>query len=226
MANRYRVLDHPKRLEIEDAILRGESEGKIAEKYGVSSSAIGRYKQKFLREASQAVKIENMDDIVRRLTEYLNTVDEMHDSYVQWLSDPDDPVRISMFPRAKEMQVIYEYADEKGKTQRAKKTLQYLIDKVEGTLEYRVDEVIPQIKDPREMLLKTIETLNKSLELLAKAKGGLADAKIEVKTVTGNVDEIVGKIRDALKPWPEAITAVANALCPPELPFEEQDEDV
>lgn len=223
MPRSYAIANHPKRQEIELEILEGKSCTSIAEKYGISSSAVDRYKKKALRMRMQVASVQDVDDLISRLNEYLDGVDQMYDSVFDWLSDPDDPGRLTIEPRAREVTVITE-ADIDGKIVRKKEKLSDLLYLIRGT-DRNVLEVNVSWTDPRQLLLSTVSTLQKTLEIIARIKGDITDTKVEVHAVTGTAADIVAKITDALKPWPGAVQAVADALIPKELDFEDEEED-
>lgn len=219
MSRSFAIVNHPKRAEIEEAILQGQSCVSIAKNYGISSSAVDRYKKKALRKQLQVAAIKDVDSLIDRLNEYLDGVDQMYDSIYDWLSDPDDPARLTIEPRAKEVNVVY-LVDVDGDKVKKRGKLQDLLDRLEGNGLVPL-EVSVSMSDPRQLLLATVSTLNKTLEIIAKAKGDIVDTKVEVRSVTGNTAEIISKIRTALEPFPGAIEAVADALEPYVLPLEE-----
>lgn len=222
MSRTYSIYGHPQRQEIEAAILSNESCVSIAKKYGLSSSSVDRYKRKVLSSQLKLADIKNIDDIMKRLNDYLDLAEQGMESLQEMLDDPERPGLLTLAPHAEDIDVIY-LVEEDDKVVKKKANLQELLDRVNGR--YAVQETKYIGKDPRELLVKYMEVASKQLELLAKAKGDIVDTKVEVRAVTGTAADIVEKIRTALKPWPGAIEAVADAICPNELLFEGGDEE-
>ena len=221
MSRTFAIANHPQRQEIEADILQGGPCTDIAKKYGISSSAVDRYKKKALRQQLQIAAIKDVDSLIDRLNEYLDGVDQMYDSIYDWLSDPDDPARLTIEPRSREVSVITE-TETGDKTVRRKEKLSDILDEIRDSGR-RVLEVAVSWTDPRQLLLSTVNTLQKTLEIIAKAKGDIVDTKVEVRAVTGNTADIISKITKALEPFPGAIEAVADALEPYVLPLEGED---
>lgn len=222
MGRTYSIYGHPQRQEIETDLLKGESCVSIAKKYGLSSSAVDRYRRKVLSSQLKLADIKNIDDIMARLNNYLDLAEQGMESLQEMLDDPDRPGLLSFVPHVKDIEVIY-LAEEDDKVVKKKTSLQELLDRVNER--YTVQEMKYSGKDPRELLAKYMEIASKQLELLAKAKGDIVDTKVEVRAVTASASEIVDKIRVALKPYPGAIEAVSDILCPNVLPFDEEDMD-
>ena len=75
-----------------------------------------------------------------------------------------------------------------------------------------VDKLYLNCQDPRITLLKAVDTLNRQLELLAKAKGIATDhISVDIKTTLA-VPELVKLIREALIEYPEALESVISKL--------------
>ncbi len=221
MSRTYVIANHPKRQEIELDILAGKSCTDIAQNYGISSSAVDRYKKKVLRMKLRVASVNDVDDLIERLNEYLDGVDQMYDSIYDWLSDPDDPSRLTIEPRANEITVIYDEVLG-DKVVRKKEKLRDIINEIRSHDKKPV-EVTYNLSDPRQLLLSTVSTLQKTLEIMAKVRGDIVETKVEVRTVTGNTSDIIAKLTKALEPFPGAIEAVADALEPYVLPLESED---
>lgn len=221
MSRTYVIANHPKRQEIELDILAGKSCTDIAQNYGISSSAVDRYKKKVLRMKLRVASVNDVDDLIERLNEYLDGVDQMYDSIYDWLSDPDDPSRLTIEPRANEITVIYDEVVG-DKIVRKKEKLRDIINEIRSH-DKKLVEVTYNLSDPRQLLLSTVSTLQKTLEIMAKVRGDIVETKVEVRTVTGNTSDIIAKLTKALEPFPGAIEAVADALEPYVLPLESED---
>lgn len=222
MSRTFAIYGHPKRQEIETAVLAGESCVAIAKKYGLSSSSVDRYKRKILKSQLKLAEIKNIDEIMERLNDYLDLAEQGMESLQEMLEDPERPGLLTLAPHAGDIDVIF-LAPEGEKMVKKKASLQKLLNMVNE--HYPALETKYTGRDPRELLVKYMEVASKQLELLAKAKGDIVDTKVEVRAVTASASEIADKIRVALKPYPGAIEAVSDILCPKVLPFDEEDTD-
>ena len=211
MSRTYSIYGHPQRQEIEAAILSNESCVSIAKKYGLSSSSVDRYKRKVLSSQLKLADIKNIDDIMARLTDYLDLAEQGMESLQEMLGDPDREGLLTLAPHAGDIDIIY-LVEEDDKVVKKKAKLQELLDRVNGR--YVVQETKYIGKDPRELLVKYMEVASKQLELLAKAKGDIVETKVEVRAVTGTAADIVEKIKTALTPFPGALEAVSDVLTP------------
>lgn len=224
MGRTYSIYGHPKQAEIETDILSGKSVNSIANNYGLSISSVRRYKEKVMPERMQKAEIKSVDDIIDRLNKYMSISAQMHSSLREMLEDPDDPYTLIASPMPEDIKVIYKSTSPDGKTVRKADTLKNLIDMIQEA-GLNVVKIEMCGEDPRKLLLRTQEIIAKQLELFAKIKGQVVDTKVEVRAVTASASEIVDKIRVALKPYPGAIEAVSDILCPNVLPFDEEDMD-
>ncbi len=207
MANVYKILQHPKRKEIDKLIIAGIADNAIAKDYDLSALCVGRYRRNYLPSIMRVAQLETVDGLIDRINEYLERTDRLYQSVSEWMSDPDDPTKFSGCPRSSEVMVIYD-DEQGGKRTRRKAKLCDLLDKTGVD----VISVNLLLADPRHTMLKTAEVLNKQLELLAKAKGMITSTTVNV--VSGSLEDILDIARKALAPWPEALVALAAALVP------------
>lgn len=211
MSRTFAIYGHPKRQEIETAILAGESCVAIAKKYGLSSSSVDRYKRKIFKSQLKLAEIKNIDEIMERLNDYLDLAEQGMESLQEMLEDPERPGLLTLAPHAGDIDVIF-LAPEGKKMVKKKASLQELLNLVNE--HYPAIETKYTGRDPRELLVKYMEVASKQLELLAKAKGDIVDTKVEVRAVTGTAADIVEKIKTALTPFPGALEAVSDVLTP------------
>lgn len=213
MANVYKILQHPKRKEIEKQIINGIADNTIAKDYDLSVACVGRYRRDYLPAIIRVAQLETVDGLIDRINEYLNRTDKLYQSVSEWMSDPDDPAKFSGCPRSSEVMVIYDDADTNAKGEprivRKKAKLCDLLDKTGAD----VISVNLMLADPRHTMLKTAEVLNKQLELLAKARG-MITTSTTVNVVSGTLEDVLNIAKQALYPWPDALAALAEALVP------------
>lgn len=226
MANKSIICQHPLKLKIDEDIISGMPASQVAKKYNLSSTTVQRYIKEKIPEQLSAASLSTAEGLVARINEYLSKVDKLFQDTTEWLNDPSDPGRFTIAPRANEINVIYTVMElnSKGNPTYKKKTKQLDQLLADCGVSHMTEGVKYTGTDPRVLLLKTAEVLNKQLELLAKMQGNIVD-RVEVKTVTGDATDIIKLARQALKPWPGAADALADALTPATLPFDGEDEE-
>lgn len=171
---RWSVEQHPQREEIELELIQGDSFRDVSGRYGISKSALQRYiNTRFVNLAAEAMKerqldhgqaiIERIHNLIKRLEKLVNAADD-------WLTDPNDPEKYTLHPRADEVEVVYYTYDGEGKPIRHKKKLQELINQIEGTgketagLQWKNADI-------RTLLPRTADSLHRQLDLVAKILG-------------------------------------------------------
>lgn len=211
------VYMHPQRSSIEKDIIRGVSNKEIAKKYSgtagiISPSGVSRYKNERMAKILSHAQLDTVDGLVGRINDYMDTVEDLRDSILKILEDPENPGHICYYPKATEIKVKY-YNDKTEKY--AIGELQDLIEEVGKRHEnYNVKSVYVEGSDPRITLLRVSDILVKHLELLCKAKGYISEENnITINAeASGDVEEFVNIARTALAPYPEASEAFVNAL--------------
>lgn len=156
----------PARRDIDEALLAGEPFRKIAERFGISTTALFRHKADHLpadlARAHEAQEIARADDLLGQVKAIMARVQKLFNACDEWLRDPDDPGRYDLGPRASEVSVIYC----EGKAWR-KAPLSELLAETGRT--FKLVEV--KTADPRRLILETARTLQGSLELMADVMG-------------------------------------------------------
>lgn len=171
---------HPKRNEIINALIKGElSRIEIAKKYGIAKSTINKYLKENLAEraAQAAIKrnLDNGEEILKAIDRIMERAQKMYDACDEYLTDPKDPKKYFLGPRADEVEIIYEYTVESGDKEYTKKerdSLKNMLDRLKGK---DVVGVKYKYADPRDLLLKTANVLNRQLELIAKIQGEIKE---------------------------------------------------
>ncbi len=214
MQDRYTLEYHPQRAQIQRDILAGVPNTRIAKKYStstvkISTDAVRRYKQTKLPMMLRHAELEEVDGIVNRINEYLDTVEQFYNSIRKVLDNPESPGEVCYYPTAEEVKIKF-FNDATNKWE--VDTLQHLLSSIEKKAPI-IKGVYVNGKDPREYLLRTAETLNKQLETISRVKGYIAECgDTTVNIASGNVEDIANIAREALAPYPEALDAFVSAL--------------
>lgn len=213
------ICTSPARAGIEGALVAGDSARSIAALFRVSQDAVSRHKaahlQQTLMRAAQtvaAVQVQQTDDAIDVMAELqacFRRVRKLLDACDLWLSDPADPTRYTLEPRADEVDIIYTVPGTDGKPTRKRDRLSTLLAKVNGVTVVRWET---KHEDPRNLLLRTAAGLQGHLELLGELMGELkrnptvnlvlAPEWVKTRTI----------LMEALSDFPEARAAVARAL--------------
>ena len=198
------ICGHEEREEIDRALVRGEGLRALARRYGASHSAMFRHKRDHIPAelaltATRAVEAGRLaretalvGEVERRTERGLNVmaeresmlrgVNKLFEACDDWLTDPEDPERYDLGPRAEELLVHYWQTGEDGERVRAKAPLSELLEQVaqlscavqpEGTAGRAAEAGTGRIAvegvelggagarfaDPRELILKAAKRL-------------------------------------------------------------------
>lgn len=217
---RSSILSHPSRISIEHDILAGVPHREIAERYGLKShTVVTRYAKEHMAKLIAKAELETVEGLLDRITRHIGTVESLIASIEDWLTGPDG--MLDAAPRASEISVIYLAYTDAGPV-KIKRTLAEIMQEVYSAREENdalpasddsVLKVQLGIQDPRLTLLKAAETLNKQLELLAKAKGIVEEkVSVTVEAPERTIEELATALSEALAPYPEALRAVVDEL--------------
>jgi hypothetical protein len=259
------ICRHEQREEIDRALVRGDGLRELARRYGTTHTALFRHKRAHIpaelaltlvRAAgtggpARAALLSALSGEVERRTERgldvmaeletaLRRVNKLFAACDEWLTDPADPERYDLGPRAEELLVHYWQAGEDGVRVRAKARLSELMDAAEpkppepnppapfrasglagregGGGSGWVEGVEMRGADPRELILKAAKRLEAELQLVARLLGQLpAPAEQGGPTVNVLITSpewltTRAAILAALEPYPEARAAVAQAM--------------
>lgn len=171
---KWTVEQHPKRDEIEQKIVEGVSFRGIAGQYGIPQASLQRYvNQRFVKLAGEAIRERHLDHgeaIVERLHNIIKRLEKLVNAADEWLTDPEDPEKYNLHPRADEVEIIYYTEDGDGNPLRNKKKLQDIVSEIEGTNK-KVAELHWKNVDIRTLIPRTADSLHKQLDLVAKILG-------------------------------------------------------
>lgn len=148
-------------------------------------------------------------DVMAEVQRVMARVQLLFDACDRWLRDPDDPTRYDVGPRAEDVNVLYWEMDGERRVQRRARLSELLARLQKGV---DVQHAEWRHADPRELVLKTTDRLQSSLELLAKLMGDLDDRPQINLLVAPEWHQVRAALLEALSPYPEARTAVAGRL--------------
>ena len=214
--SKFLIDRHPnKQLIIRDIASGMYSDESIAQRYGLKDrKAVERYRNKVLPEIMRLTAYRDADGLLAAITQNIVRVDKMLEGLEKWAVDPDDPNVFSMDPRADEIYVIYTKLVPNGNRIsriRVKENLQDVIDSTFFDFEKTGMRLETKKADQRVVLLKAMDTMARNLQLLISARDALAQKNSD-ESYRANLEELLQIIQTALRPYPEAMEALVNAL--------------
>ncbi len=190
---------HPEKPAILKAIVSGRmTYTAIAKKWGLAKDCISRYVTVHLMErvAEAAEKAREKDGAL-----YLAKMDQDEEKVRlllqachEWLLDPNKENAYTLDPRAAEIEVVYTAVNGNGNECKEKDSLDNLLARLEPNLGGgTILSVKMRQADPRELILKTVDSLNKSLELRAKIEQIITDRgpPINIGVQIGELKQII-----------------------------------
>ncbi|TAK32388.1 MAG: hypothetical protein EPO21_15335 [Chloroflexota bacterium] len=150
-------------------------------------------------------------DVMGELRRAFQRINLLFDACDRWLRDPDNQEQYTLDPRSEDVSVVYAEPNEDGKPVRKKARLSALLAQLakDGVM---VQGWETKHADPRELVLKTAAQLEGQTELLAKLLGEL-DERPQVNVLLAPEWQAMrATLVDALSPFPDARSAVADAL--------------
>ena len=221
---RYSIDTHPNKDLIIRDIAAGYSDEAVAERYGIANrQQVQRYRTRVLPEVMKLTAYRDADGLLAAITQNLVRVDKLLSGLEKWAEDPNNPEEFAMDPRADEIDVIYTVTtiNAKGKLlrSRVKRNLQDVIDECFNAEEKFSMRLQTRKADQRVILLKAMETMGKYLQLLIDARKALSSESADNEYMS-NIGELLQIIQTALRPYPEAMKALIEAI---EANTEEQD---
>lgn len=177
MPQRCRLCDHPKRAEIDRAIVaKSIPSRRMATQYGVDPKTITNHRNRHITaEVAKAVQRtgeRRADDLLAELDRIRVFIDKLLTACDEWLTDANDPAKYDIGPRSSDLWVTYYVAGPQGELVRRKAKLSTLVDAVEARDEVLTVELIEtRYADPRELVLKAVARLQAHVELLGRILG-------------------------------------------------------
>ncbi|MCH8476387.1 MAG: hypothetical protein LAT56_00380 [Wenzhouxiangella sp.] len=210
-----RIEKHPLRNEIINDLSLGMSQKDVSQKYSISHTCINKYIKEVLWPMAAAQFQHEQKDgankIRGRVEGMVDIAEKMLKSVDEHLTDPDNPERYILDPAAGDIDVTYLETTPGGGTKRSKAKLQDLIDRVESEEKQVVALRSKQI-DLKELLLKSIDSMERALSLLAKIDGSIQDPQKLDLTLFPVWQEIQVVLMNVTKDHPEAKDKIIDGL--------------
>ncbi len=216
------VCSHPERARIDKALVAVQNPYRdIARQYGLSKDALLRHKADHLLEeivaAWQAERQANALELASELRGWMDTIGKLLRACDEWLTDPDDPTRYDLNPRAHELLVHHEVTergpDGRPVVVRRKARLSDLLPRVQALHEgLTVTLIEHKAADPRKLILTTTKTLESHLRLIAEIAGKVQTQGLTTFLISPEWTALRSRMLVALGDHPEARLALAAAL--------------
>ena len=175
------VCKHPSVLVINKHLQAGRQYRWIEANYFVTRSSISRHKRGCLKlnhlEVMKSVRVDQQVDVYLELVEQLNLLKRMRDAAEEYLTDPNDPMRFCMNPRADEITVIFYRFDNDPLTGEVKRTRHRAkLSELQGTIEEQhpgisVRGFSVKATDMRKYILDLVNSVDQCLTQFAKIEG-------------------------------------------------------
>ena len=212
----FAVAVHPKRKQIEKAIIEGQPINSISKTFGISRDALSGYKKKVLypkimensqkvAETRQSVHIATERKSITDATELFDIIltavsrmQKMSDACDEYLRDPDDIEKYFLGPHDYEINVVGYRKDKDGKRHKVKEPLGEILARLKQN-GYEVTRLTWSQADPRIMLVRASETLSRQMDTMVNAWKAIEDQRTnfskapEWKELTVLLEEILGR---------------------------------
>lgn len=173
------ICRHERAVDINRDILNGNMKQKaICEKWGITShDVMWRHLTKHLATTMKKIhedkKVRDTVTVYEELLDQLDFAKSMRIAAQEYLSDPKDPLRMMLLPRASEVEVVYydynELSSEGIPTKKSEK-LQDLLAML-SVRGYESDRVIVKHVDIRKFALDTIASVDLVLDKFSRIEG-------------------------------------------------------
>lgn len=198
---RCTVCESPNRYEIDQALAAdSDSVRNIAKRYGVHYSAVHRHKGHVNATALRAAEVRDLSllEIVGDgFTEAVKRLRLLLDANHEWLTDPEDPDRYTLEPRANEVTVVYLERNAAGQEVRKRGDLQTLLDSIAEHKRVRPLYVETNRADPRLALLKAVDSFDRKLVTLLQASAEQRERE-QAKALAAQAGDTEAELRDLI----------------------------
>lgn len=219
MAGRnWAIEEHPQRETIIQDIIKGDkSLRSISKQYDINIASVCRYLSEKLTDKAAKVLAARDEkhgtDFIAEALQQDERVQKLLDACDRYLTDPADPSRYELGPRAWEIDIVYRTVEpDTDKMITRKESLQALLDKIDNA-GYQPWEVRMKQADPRKLLLEASNNLRSTLELRAKLAGKLIENQT---TVNVNLNQYWVKFKqiifDATEKHPEVRARIIQGM--------------
>jgi len=195
------------RAAIDEALIAGEPIRRIAAHSGASETALRRHRDRHIpatlarakqveeraRTTALQAQADRQDaaadaqalDAMGELRQLFATVHKLRSACDDWLTDPADPTRYTLEPRADDVQVVYWEADPDGRRRRRKAPASVLLARL-AVSGLEVERWETRHADPRKLLLDAAGQLGEQIGLLHKLVE-LADLEARVGELEAHI---------------------------------------
>lgn len=188
MPKRITEIDkHPQKNAIIKKLITGKSFREITEQYGVSKTTLSRYLNEHLFPAVAKHEAErDMKDakfVLQEIDSIISKMKKLYDACDEYLTDPDNPDKYSLMPRAWEQEIRYldysNVSEENPKPVQMTMDIQTLIDRLNDR-KCEIEFIKYKHHDPRKIITETATVMTKQLELLARIQGSIKDVSVNI----------------------------------------------
>ena len=180
---------HPEMKAINSAIWNREQCRAIAAQFGVDKSTVSTHARKCLGKAINQIHEERQRkgaiDVETEFKENLAFAKRLRTAAEEYLSHPDDPLKLAILPRADEIDVVYFDYNDFGKRGPKKKTakLSMLLATIRDETPFKPDKVTIKHVDIRKFALDAIETADTCIDKFARLGGLYRDNRPNEETL-------------------------------------------
>jgi hypothetical protein len=211
------ICTHQDGHQINLALVRGQlSNRRIAAQFKVAETSLRRHKDDhlpdILKRGFEAQQTEQALDVTRELARCISVTNRMLDACEEWLSDPDEPDRYTLAPRADEIDIVFEVPNGDGKLHRKRESLNIILRRIEQNSPCTIHSWESKRADPRKLLLDSVAQLRPLAELLARLEGKIRDGQQINILINPQWVQVRTALLEALAPYPQARHAVASRL--------------
>ena len=178
---------HPQKDKIIKALVKGTSFREITGQYGISKSSLSRYlNDSLFPKVAKHVAERDMKDakfVLSEIDSIISKMKKLYDACDEYLTDPDNPDKYSLMPRAWEQEIKYldysNVSEENPKPEQKTMMVQDLINEMRDHKKELI-EIKYKHHDPRKIITETATVMTKQLELLARIQGTIKDVSINI----------------------------------------------
>jgi hypothetical protein len=244
--NKYLIEHHPKRKQIEKALIKQElSLAEIGKKYGIHPSTLSRYrknklvaqmagvtvnraKRKTGARAGPAINVDRVQakleedellegiDLLREVNGIIKRVRKLFDACDAYLTDPADPSRYTLAPRAEEILVQKVTYNDRGAPTYESMTLQEaLYEANNGEYASPQSEILQprnMANDPRTLVLSAAKGLQGQMKLLIDYAAELRAQGNSDITRHPEYHQLEQELMEAFSKYPELVEEIASVF--------------
>lgn len=168
-----KICEHKKLADINKMILDDATNISIVKLFGLNNRTLKKHKENCLLKAvegnEKAKELFLSNILLRNVEDKLELLDKIIYGCSDYLTDPDNPDKFFMGARSTEIDVVYQEVSEKtgrlNQTQKKAK-LQALLNVVESTDQFIVNNTSVKHSDPRDLLIKGVSELKQVTKML------------------------------------------------------------